>query len=59
MLQSTFSRFSTHRMILAGIWFGPGKPSMTTFLAPFREQINSLKKDGKIHRACNCILIFF
>lgn len=34
-------------MILAGIWFGPKKPSMPTFLAPFRSQMNNLKLHGK------------
>jgi len=34
-------------MILAGIWFGKSKPSMTSFLSPFREQANQLKKNGK------------
>ncbi len=38
-------------MILGGIWFGPGKPSMTTFLDPIRKQLNALKKDGKPNKA--------
>ena len=40
-------RFSVKRMILAGIWFGPKKPSMPTFLEPFRTQMNALKRTGK------------
>jgi hypothetical protein len=40
-------RLSTKRMVLAGIWFGPEKPSMPTFLAPFRSQVNNLKLNGK------------
>ena len=39
-------RFSVKRMILAGIWFGPKKPSMPTFLEPFRTQMNALKETG-------------
>ncbi|KAK3749299.1 hypothetical protein QZH41_020083 [Actinostola sp. cb2023] len=45
-------RMSTKRMILAGIWFGPSKPSMPTFLTPFREQMNKLKRNG-ISVDCN------
>jgi hypothetical protein len=33
-------------MMLSGIWFGPGKPSMTTFLDPIYKQLNASKKDG-------------
>ncbi|CAB3985352.1 Hypothetical predicted protein [Paramuricea clavata] len=39
-------RFSTKRIILAGIWFGSKKPPMATFLAPFREQLNHLYHTG-------------
>ena len=39
-------RWCTHNVILGGLWFGPKKPNMLTFLEPFTESISSLKTNG-------------
>ena len=39
-------RWCTHNVILGGLWFGPKKPNMLTFLKPFAESISSLKTNG-------------
>ncbi|VDI70412.1 Hypothetical predicted protein [Mytilus galloprovincialis] len=33
-------RMKTENMLLAGLWFGPSKPSMSTFLKPLNESLN-------------------
>lgn len=33
-------------IILAGLWFGPTKPSMFTFLKPFAEEMQNLAENG-------------
>ena len=39
-------RFSKSNLLLAGLWFGDVKPTMTTFLTPFMKEINSLSCKG-------------
>lgn len=36
----------TKHMVLAGLWFGPTKPNMNTFLKPYVEQMNVLSSAG-------------
>ena len=35
-----------NNIILAGLWFGPTKPSMFTFLKPFTEEMQNLAENG-------------
>ena len=34
-------------MLLWGVWFGPEKPKMDTFLTPFVQDMKALRDDGK------------
>lgn len=36
-----------HNLLLAGLWYGQEKPTMTTFLAPFMQEMNHLSSQGK------------
>lgn len=38
-------------MLLAGVWYSKDKPTMTTFLKPIVEEINSLYTQGKVFHA--------
>ena len=38
---------SRNNLILAGLWHGDVKSTMTTFLAPFIKEINALSSHGK------------
>ena len=53
-------RFDMKNMIFAGLWFGPTKPSMLTFLEPFYRSLASLETTGvdvQPHMAANPINI--
>ncbi len=39
-------RFNKSNLILAGLWYGDVKPTMTTFLFPFLEEVNMLTTKG-------------
>ena len=39
-------RWSSNSIILAGLWFGPQKPNMMTYLQPFNETISHLYSKG-------------
>ena len=39
-------RFSRNNMLLAGVWFGPDKPYMLTFLKPFHTVFHQLETNG-------------
>lgn len=39
-------RWSSNNIILAGLWFGPQKPNMMTYLQPFNETISHLYSKG-------------
>ena len=39
-------RFRRDNMLLAGVWFGPDKPFMLTFLKPFHSTFHQLEKTG-------------
>jgi len=39
-------RFRRDNMLLAGVWFGPDKPSMLTFLKPFHTIFHQLETNG-------------
>lgn len=54
MFYSVMRRFQRHNLLLAGLWYGPKKPTMTTFLAPFVKEINSLSSTGEF--LCMCLL---
>lgn len=40
-------RFLRKNMLLWGVWFGPEKPKMDTFLTPFVQDMKALRDDGK------------
>lgn len=39
-------RFLKSNLLLAGLWYGEQKPTMTTFLSPFIKEINHLSDQG-------------
>ena len=39
-------RFRRNNMLLAGVWFGPDKPFMLTFLKPFHTVFHQLETNG-------------
>ena len=39
-------RWCKHNVILGGLWFGPQKPNMLTFLKPFTESFSDLHTNG-------------
>lgn len=39
-------RWYKQNVILGGLWFGPQKPNMLTFLKPFTESISNLQTNG-------------
>ena len=45
-------RFLRHNLLLAGLWYGEKKPTMTSFLTPFTKEINRLSKDGVFNDVC-------
>lgn len=40
-------RFLRKNLLLAGLWYGAQKPTMTTFLAPFMKEVNKLSIHGE------------
>ena len=40
-------RFQKNNLILAGLWYGDVKPTMTTYVAPFVKEVNALSSPGK------------
>lgn len=39
-------RIRKDNVLLCGLWYGPGKPNMNTFLQPFVEELNILHTEG-------------
>ena len=42
-------RFSRSNRLFAGIWFGKGKPRLSTFMKPFCQSIRNLYTEGENH----------
>lgn len=40
-------RFLQENILLWGVWFGPEKPKMNTFLSPFVQDMKALREEGK------------
>jgi len=40
------NRVKRENIILAGLWFGPLKPKVNTFLNPFHSELDKFKRDG-------------
>ena len=39
-------RNKRENMLLAGLWFGPSKPNMLTYLKPFKSELKRLESEG-------------
>lgn len=53
----TCIRTRPENMVLAGLWFGRGKPHMPTFLKPIVKSLNKLKDVGRCIHAPGLIYL--
>lgn len=52
-------RFLRKNILLWGVWFGPEKPKMNTFLSPFVQDMKALREEGKCFGFVLISLFFF
>ena len=52
-------RFLRKNILLWGVWFGPEKPKMNTFLSPFVQDMKALREEGNCFDfVCDCLVFF-
>ena len=52
-------RFLRKNILLWGVWFGPEKPKMNTFLSPFVQDMKALREEGECFGFVSDFFVFF